>query len=91
MSADGAATAAGQPDCHDVLAKLAFFLDHELADADACEIRQHIEECRPCMDRLVLERTVTALVARSCCESAPEALRRQVLVRIREVRLHIEQ
>lgn len=90
MSTETTSPAGGQPDCQEVLARLAFFLDHELGEADACEIRQHLEECRPCLDMMVLERTVKALVARSCSESAPEALRRQVLVRIREVRLHIE-
>jgi len=74
-----------------VLAKLEFFLDHELADADACQIQHHLDECRPCLDMAALERTIKALVARSCCESAPEDLRRQVLVRIREVRFHVEQ
>ena len=91
MSVSPEAPRPHQPECSDVLAKLAFFLDHELADADACVIRQHLEDCRPCLDMMVLEKTVKALVARSCCESAPETLKRQVLVRIREIRLHIDQ
>ena len=86
----GTPSGAAHAECQEVLAKLAFFLDHELAEADSRQIRQHLEECRPCLDMLAMERTIKALVARSCCEAAPAELRQQVLVRIREVRLHID-
>ena len=36
-----------------------------------------------------LQRTVKALVARSCSEAAPEELRERVLLRIREVQVQI--
>lgn len=84
------ASSHSQPDCSEVLTKLAFFLDHELAEADAVEIRHHLDACAPCLDMMALERTIKALVARSCCESAPETLRQQVLVRIRSVHVHTE-
>ena len=44
---------------------------------------------QPVPERYDLQRTVKAIVARSCSEAAPEALRERVLVRIREVQVQI--
>jgi mycothiol system anti-sigma-R factor len=76
-------------DCVEVLERMAFFLDHELAEADTERIQQHLDECGPCLSRLDMERVVKHVVARSCTEHAPEHLRESVLVRIREVRIQI--
>ena len=78
-----------KPDCADALARLEFFIDHELAKADFEQIKQHLEDCAPCLRAADLERAVKALVARSCTEHAPETLRQRVLVRIREVHVTI--
>jgi mycothiol system anti-sigma-R factor len=80
-----------KPDCVAALARLEFFIDHELAQADSDQIKQHVEDCGPCLEIHDLERAVKALVARSCTEHAPDALRERVLVRIREVHVSIEQ
>jgi mycothiol system anti-sigma-R factor len=66
-----------------------FFLDNELDQADCAEIQHHLDECGPCLAKYDLERTVKALVARSCAEHAPEGLRDRVLLRIRQVRVTI--
>ena len=76
-------------DCAEALERLEFFIDHELARADAEQIKQHLEDCAPCLQIADLERAVKALVARSCTEHAPDELRRRVLVRIREVHVTI--
>ena len=78
-------------DCAKALERMAFFIDRELADADLLDIQRHIEECAPCLSKHDLERTVKALVARSCRERAPEELRARVLVRIRQVHLEISE
>ncbi|CAA9324999.1 MAG: hypothetical protein AVDCRST_MAG34-295 [uncultured Nocardioidaceae bacterium] len=77
------------PECAKALERMFFFIDHELADADVTEIQQHLDDCRPCLLKYDLERTVKALVARSCSEHAPEALRERVLVHIREVHVRL--
>ena len=87
MNTDVPARGESQPDCTQVLARLAFFIDHELAEADAEKIRHHLDECRPCLDMEAVERTIKAVVARSCCESAPSTLRERVLVQLREIRV----
>ena len=78
-------------DCQKALERMAFFIDRELADADLAQIQKHIDECAPCLSSHDLERTVKALVARSCQERAPQELRARVLVRIREVHLHVSE
>ena len=79
----------GDSDCAKALERMFFFIDHELAEADVSEIQRHLDECAPCLVKYDLERTVKALVARSCTESAPEALRERVLVQLRQVHVRI--
>ena len=76
-------------DCSEVLDRMFFFIDNEMAGADKDEIEQHLEECAPCLQKYDLERTVKALVARSCSEHAPAGLRDKVLLRIRQVQVEI--
>ena len=77
-------------DCGEVLEQLFFFLDNELDNANHHQIQHHLDECGPCLAKYDLERLVKSLVARSCSESAPDALRDKVLLRIRQVQVHID-
>ena len=82
----------GQPhdkDCEEILERVFFFIDNELPTADFSEIQHHLDECRPCLEKYDLERTVKALVQRCCHERAPETLRNKVLLRIRQVQVEI--
>jgi mycothiol system anti-sigma-R factor len=76
-------------DCSEVLERVFYFIDNEMEQADTAEIQQHLDECGPCLQKYDLERTVKALVARSCTEHAPERLRDKVLLKIREVQVDI--
>ncbi len=76
-------------DCSEVLARVFSYIDSELDERPRAEVVQHLEECGPCLRKYHLERTVKALVARSCTEHAPEELRRKVLVKIRQVQVEI--
>jgi mycothiol system anti-sigma-R factor len=76
-------------DCSEVLERVFFFIDNELQQADSREIQRHLDECRPCLQKYDLERTVKMLVQRSCTEHAPETLRDRVLLRIRQVQVTI--
>lgn len=77
------------PDCADYLERIVFLLDNELDQADCAEVQMHLDECGPCLRLYDLERTVKMVVARSCHESAPAALRDKVLVSIRTVQIQI--
>jgi mycothiol system anti-sigma-R factor len=78
-------------DCSEVLDRVFFFIDNEMEQADFAEIKQHLDECGPCLQKYDLERTVKMLVARSCPEHAPETLREKVLTRIRQVQVEIHE
>jgi len=78
-----------ETDCSEVLERMFFFLDNELEQANCAQIQHHLAECGPCLQKFDLERTVKALVARSCTEHAPETLRTRVLMRIRHVQVDI--
>ena len=79
-------------DCADYLERIVYFLDNELDEADCSAVRVHLDECGPCLEKYDLQRTVKAVVARSCSsESAPDALRARVRVQIREVQVRISE
>jgi mycothiol system anti-sigma-R factor len=77
--------------CTEVLERVYGYLDAELGDVDCAKIRQHLDECGPCLREYGLEEAVKRLVAKHCgCDPAPADLRAKILVRIREVRATIE-
>jgi mycothiol system anti-sigma-R factor len=76
-------------ECADFLDQIVYLIDNELDDADIVAVKIHLEACSPCLEKYDLQRTVKAIVARSCSESAPQELRQRVLFRIREVQLRI--
>ena len=74
-------------DCKDVLDRVYEYLDGEMGAHDLAVIRQHLDECGPCLRQYDLDEAVKALVRRSCHEAAPEQLRLRILTRISEVRV----
>jgi mycothiol system anti-sigma-R factor len=80
----------GEPhalDCREALAHLYEYLDGEVGADDHARIAEHLDECGPCLQEFDVERIVKALVARSCCQVAPSALRAKVLAQIVTVRV----
>jgi mycothiol system anti-sigma-R factor len=75
--------------CAEIIQRMFFFIDNELEQADCQQIQQHLDDCGPCLEKYNLERTVKALVQRSCAEHAPDTLRDRVLLRIRQVQIDI--
>ena len=70
-------------ECEHVLARVYEFLDHEVDTATGDEIRAHLNECEPCLDRFDVEQAVKALVKRCCGnERAPERLRVSIMTSI---------
>lgn len=79
-------------ECFDVLSVVYGFLDGELDDASRSGIREHLDECAPCLRQYGIEQEVKALVARCCgSDRAPDDLRLKVVSRIREVRIQLTQ
>jgi mycothiol system anti-sigma-R factor len=74
-----------------VLDRVYWYLDGEVSEDDCDHIRQHLDECGPCLREYGLEDAVKRLVRKHCGrDPAPTELRAKVLVRIQEVRAHIE-
>jgi mycothiol system anti-sigma-R factor len=80
-----------ETDCRDVLDRVYEYLDGELTPHDVAKIRQHLDECGPCLSQYDLDEVLKALIRRSCaCETAPDTLRQRIMVRITEVRLQLD-
>ena len=70
--------------CSEVRVHIHEYLDGVIEATFVQAIVTHLDECPPCMSEVRVERTVRALVVRSCSPvSAPEALRVQIIARIR--------
>jgi len=77
----------GDQSCAEFLERIVCLLDNELEAGDVDEVRAHLEDCAPCLQSYDLQRTVKALVARSCMEHAPDSLRQRVRVQIQQIRV----
>lgn len=78
--------------CSEVLEQVYAYIDNEMSEADCEHIREHLEECGPCLREYGLEEAVKKLVAKHCgCDPAPADLRGKVLVRIRQAQVEMEQ
>jgi mycothiol system anti-sigma-R factor len=73
--------------CADFLERIVCLLDDELDSGEVAHVKAHLEECAPCLQSYELQRTVKALVSRSCGETAPESLRQRVRVQIQEIQV----
>ncbi|MCC5579562.1 MULTISPECIES: mycothiol system anti-sigma-R factor [Microtetraspora] len=74
-------------DCGEVLDRVYSYLDGELDDVRRADIRQHLDECGPCLEEYGLEKVVKQLVAKHCgCDPVPDDLRTKILARIAQVR-----
>jgi mycothiol system anti-sigma-R factor len=77
--------------CSEVLARVESYIDGELEGADFAQIRQHLDECGPCLREYGLEEVVKKLVHKHCgSEQVPTDLRSRVLARIQQVRIELE-
>jgi mycothiol system anti-sigma-R factor len=77
--------------CTEVLAMVYSYIDGEMDDGSYAEIRQHLDECGPCLREYGLDELVKKLVHKCCGhEPVPGELRVKVLTRIAAVRAEIE-
>ena len=77
-------------DCREVLDRVYEYLDAEVTPQDVAKIRQHLDECGPCLAEYDLEHALKALVRRSCCEVAPAELRVRIMTRITQIRVQLD-
>lgn len=68
-------------DCEGTIERLYHYLDGELTDARRAEIKQHLDECGPCLDAYDFEAELRRVIAQRCRDRVPEHL----VVRVRSV------
>ncbi|MEY9213673.1 mycothiol system anti-sigma-R factor [Thermobifida halotolerans] len=74
--------------CSEVLDKVYAYLDGELEETNCADIRQHLEECAPCLEEYGLEEAVKKVLAKCCgCDPAPAQLRARLLQQLAQARL----
>jgi mycothiol system anti-sigma-R factor len=75
-----------ETDCSEVLAEVWLYLDHECECERRELLRQHLDECSPCLARYGLEEQLKELLARKCGgDQAPETLRQRLRQSIRTI------
>ena len=76
--------------CDEVLARVYVYLDGELDESWCGDVKQHLDECGPCLKEYGLEEVVRRLVGKCCgSDPVPADLRGKVLLRIQEARAEI--
>jgi mycothiol system anti-sigma-R factor len=77
--------------CSEILDRVYSYLDHELPEEGIAQVREHLDECAPCLREFGMEEAVKKLVHKSCgSEPTPADLRHKVLTRIEAVRVELE-
>jgi mycothiol system anti-sigma-R factor len=80
-----------QVPCTEVLDRVYSYLDGELESPDCAKIRQHLDECGPCLREYGLEEAVKHLVHKCCgSDRASGELRAKVMARIQQVQAELE-
>ena len=81
----------GHTDCSEVLHRIYEYLDGELEATDVARIATHLAECQPCLAQHDLDVALKQVVRRSCQgETAPMAIRTQIMARITMIQVENE-
>lgn len=65
-------------ECQETLARLYTFLDGELTQGRKAKIRQHLDECSPCLEAFEFESELRSMIASKSKDRCPDALRAKV-------------
>ena len=71
--------------CEKALAELEEYLHNELNKEDCADIAEHMATCGECEGEAKVGTVLTQAVQRACNETAPDDLRVQVLLKLREI------
>jgi anti-sigma factor (TIGR02949 family) len=74
--------------CEKAKAELEEYLHNELRKEDAADIADHMKNCAECSGEAEVGKVLTLAVQRACRETAPEDLRTQVLLKLRQIQAH---
>ena len=71
--------------CEKAKAELEEYLHNELRSDEAADITEHMRNCVECSSEAEVGKVLTLAVQRACRETAPEDLRNQVLLKLRQI------
>ena len=72
--------------CSEVLDRMYTYLDGELGEPDLRLVREHLEECAPCMSEHDVDLVIKKLIRRAGGgDPAPEELRERIVLQITEL------
>ena len=72
--------------CSEVLDRMYTYLDGELGEPDLHLVREHLEECAPCLSEHDVDLMVKKLIRRAGGgDPAPEELRERIVLQITEL------
>ena len=74
--------------CEKAKAELEEYLHNELRKEEAADIAEHMRNCTECATEAEVGQVLTLAVQRACRETAPEELRAQVLLKLRQIQTH---
>jgi anti-sigma factor (TIGR02949 family) len=74
--------------CDKAKAELEEFIHHELESQDAADVAEHMKNCADCTGEHQVGVTLTLAVKRACSETAPDELRDEIALRLRELSSH---
>ena len=74
---------ADDTDCSEAIHRLYHFLDGELNENTRGLIKQHLDECSPCLEAFDFEAELRVVIATRCREEVPPELRARIFDAIR--------
>lgn len=73
-------------DCRQILEDVYVFLDNECDEGERRKIRNHLDECYPCLQKFGIEQEVKHILATKCGgDRAPSSLRETLRTRLSEI------
>jgi len=75
-------------DCQEALHAVYHFLDGELTADKKQVIKQHLDECSPCLEAFDFEAELREIIAHRCRETVPEHLRDRIAQALKHEELH---
>jgi mycothiol system anti-sigma-R factor len=73
--------------CEDALTELYTFLDGELTTDKREHIRQHLDDCNPCLEHYDFEAELRIVISTKCRESVPESLKEKIAATLAELQI----
>jgi mycothiol system anti-sigma-R factor len=81
----------GDCGCDDVLRDVWLFLDDEMNPQRRAAVKQHLDDCSPCLEEAGLDAKLKSLLHRKCGgDKAPEQLRARLLAAMQEVTISVQ-